>query len=181
MQNFSDWSKEIMIEKNDIYSGWKTLSKEESDKVRILFRKGKIFSRIWRYGIIGSVIITVLIIVKEIWQKGAVDIIEAMVYAPIYIFAIIAVVYETRSEQKRKSNPWMSREGTLWMVEKKYYIKYCIKTYFVITNDKEEISFDKNFIHGKIKEGDEVVLLRPVGSKEINMCLKKEYERCLRI
>lgn len=180
MQNFVDWSKEIVKEKNNMYNDWKALSKKESAKVRILFRKEENFSRIWRYGIIGGVIITVLVIIKEILEKGHVNIGGIIVYAPIYILALIAVVYEAQCAQKRKNNLWVYREGTLWMIEKKYHIKYSIKTYFVITKNSEEISFDKNFVHGKIQEQDEVVLLRPIGSKEINLCLKEDFERYMK-
>lgn len=164
-----------MEEKKDIYNGWKVLSEEESDRARGLFYKGKIYSKIWRYVTIGAVIVTVLIVIKQILE-GTINIIEMLVYVPIYILAVTAVIYETQCERERKGE-WEGIEGILWLVEKKYYIKYSIKTYFVKTNDNEEISFDKNFVHGKIQEGDEVVLLRPVGSKEINMCLKEDYDR----
>lgn len=180
MQSFADWSKTIMEEKKDICNGWKELSKEESDKMRILFCRGRVYSKIWRGGVILGTIIMVFIVIKGILEKGSIDIIEMMVYMPIYIVAIVAAIYETQCEQKRKSNLWISREGILWMIEKKYYIRYSIKTYFVRTSNNEEISFDKNFVHGKVQEGDEVVLVRPIGSKEINMCLKEEYDNYIK-
>lgn len=165
-----------MAEKNDTYSGWKTLSREESEQVRRLFQREMICSKIWRWGLVVAIIMATVILIKDVLEKSYVDLMEVVIYILFSVIVVVAVVSERKSQWKRKNCIWESRKGKIWRIEKKYCVKYFITTYFVITNDNQELSFDKELVHGKVLEGDEVVLLRTMGSEEINMCLKKDYD-----
>ena len=153
---------------------WKELTGNESDKVRKLYKKEIMFNRIIYCIMFGGAIFGVLL-----FRHSMLDFFGVILNGMIFLIAILVCIYEFKCSHKRKSNRWESCEGELWSIERKYYIKYRIITYTVMVNDNEkgrEISFDKNLVHGKVQEGDEVILLRPVGCKEINLCLKEDYD-----
>lgn len=180
MQNFADWSEKEMEEKNNIYFGWKTLSREESEQVRRLFQREMIYSKVWRWGLVVAITMATVILIKDVLEKSYVNFMEVTIYILFSVIAVVAIVSERKSQWKRKNGIWESRKGKVWRIEKEYCVKYFITTYFVITDDSEEISFDKNLVHGKIQEQDEVILLRTIGSKDINLCLKEDFERYMK-
>lgn len=161
-----------MSNDDKINDNWEKLTEEESGKLRTLFKKQIILRKIRVY-----VIVLLLVSCLRVSEKTSINVFVILSAVLSIICVIEGISYEIERSRKRKNNIWEKCEGKLWMIEKKYHFRYCITKYMVITNNTgEEILFYKNFVHGKVQEGDEVVLVRPVGSKEINICLKEDYD-----
>lgn len=172
MQNFADWSKEIMEGKTNICNNWEHLTEEESAKMREMFKKQIILRKMRVY-----LIVFLFASCLRVSEKTSINIFVIVTMILSAICVIEGVTYEIGRSKKRKNNVWEKCEGKLWMKETKYHLKYYVTKYIVIINSTgEEILFYKNLVYGKVQEGDEVVLVRPIGSKEINMCLKEDYD-----
>lgn len=161
-----------MSSNNQISNNWEKLTEKESEKLRTLFKKQIILRKIRVY-----VIVLLVASCLRVSEKTSINVFVILSAVLSIICVIEGVSYEIGRSRKRKNNIWEKSEGKLWMIEKKYHFRYCVTKYMVITNNTgEEIVFNKNFVHGKVQEGDEVVLLRPIESKEINICLKEDYD-----